>query len=55
MRDALIRRGVWALAAALALLFLLLGSGLDFDYVIPNRLIRLAAMGWPASASQCPR
>ncbi|MCD5361046.1 iron chelate uptake ABC transporter family permease subunit [Chromobacterium aquaticum] len=45
MRDALIRRGVWALSAALALLFLLLGSGLDFDYVIPNRLIRLAAMG----------
>lgn len=45
MSDALIRRGVWLLVLALALGFLLLGSGFDFAWVIPRRLTRLAAMG----------
>lgn len=34
----------WLLVCALALLFLFLGSGMDFDYLIPKRLARLAAM-----------
>ncbi|WP_395503014.1 iron chelate uptake ABC transporter family permease subunit [Ectopseudomonas mendocina] len=34
----------WLLVCALALVFLLLGSGMDFDYLIPKRLARLAAM-----------
>lgn len=38
------RYGIWLLVLALALGFLLLGSGLDFSYVIPKRLTRLAAM-----------
>ncbi|WP_447825949.1 iron chelate uptake ABC transporter family permease subunit [Aeromonas salmonicida] len=37
--------GIWALVIVLALLFLLVGSDLDFDYVIPQRLMRLAAIG----------
>lgn len=45
MSDVLIRRGVWLLVLALALSFLLLGSGFDFAWVIPRRLTRLAAMG----------
>ncbi|MCG8295124.1 iron chelate uptake ABC transporter family permease subunit [Pseudomonas entomophila] len=45
MSDTLIRRGLWLLVLALALGFLLLGSGLDFAWVIPRRLTRLAAMG----------
>ncbi|CAK15300.1 iron chelate uptake ABC transporter family permease subunit [Pseudomonas entomophila] len=45
MSDALIRRGLWLLVLALALGFLLLGSGFDFAWVIPRRLTRLAAMG----------
>lgn len=45
MSDVLIRRGVWLLVLALALGFLLLGSGFDFAWVIPRRLTRLAAMG----------
>lgn len=36
---------LWALVLALALGFVLFRSGLDFDYVIPKRLARLAAMG----------
>lgn len=39
-----IRHGLWLLVLILALGFLLLGSGLNFSYVIPRRLIRLAAM-----------
>ncbi|WLH87900.1 iron chelate uptake ABC transporter family permease subunit [Pseudomonas sp. FP453] len=35
---------LWALVLALALGFVLFRSGLDFDYVIPKRLVRLAAM-----------
>lgn len=34
----------WLLVCALALVFLFLGSGMDFDYLIPKRLARLAAM-----------
>ncbi|KIP88024.1 MULTISPECIES: iron chelate uptake ABC transporter family permease subunit [Pseudomonas] len=34
----------WLLVLMLAMAFLLLGSGLDFSYVIPKRLTRLAAM-----------
>lgn len=36
---------IWLLVAALALLFIVLVSGFDFDYVIPKRLARLAAIG----------
>lgn len=36
--------GVWMLVMLLSVGFLLLGSGLDFSYVIPKRFIRLAAM-----------
>ncbi|MFK3790393.1 iron chelate uptake ABC transporter family permease subunit [Pseudomonas piscis] len=36
--------GVWLAVCVLALLFLLLGSGLDFAQVIPRRLVRLGAM-----------
>lgn len=39
------RFGVWLVVLALAIAFLLLGSGFDFAYVIPKRLTRLAAMG----------
>lgn len=39
-----VRYGLWLLVSILALGFLLLGSGLDFSYVIPRRLTRLAAM-----------
>ena len=45
MRHMATRYGLWLLVLLLALGFLLLGSGLDFDYVIPKRLTRLAAMG----------
>lgn len=44
MRPSL-HRGLWLLVLLLALGFLLLGSGLDFAYVIPKRLTRLAAIG----------
>lgn len=36
---------IWLIVAALALLFVLFGSGLDLDYIIPKRLVRLAAIG----------
>ncbi|CRM11090.1 iron chelate uptake ABC transporter family permease subunit [Pseudomonas sp. 44 R 15] len=45
MRHMATRYGLWLLVLLLALGFLLLGSGLDFDYVIPKRLTRLAAIG----------
>lgn len=45
MRHMANRYGIWLLVLLLAVGFLLLGSGLDFDYVIPKRLTRLAAMG----------
>ncbi len=45
MRHMATRYGLWLLVLMLALGFLLLGSGLDFDYVIPKRLTRLAAIG----------
>ena len=35
---------LWALVLGLAVVFVLYGSGLDFDYVIPKRLVRLSAM-----------
>ncbi|MEY1661358.1 iron chelate uptake ABC transporter family permease subunit [Isoalcanivorax beigongshangi] len=38
------RWGLWLLVAALALAFLLVGSGFDVNYVIPKRATRLAAM-----------
>lgn len=45
MRHMATRYGLWLLVLLLALGFLLLGSGLDFDYVIPKRFTRLAAIG----------
>lgn len=39
-----LRNGLWLAVLALALGFVLLGSAMDFAYVIPRRLIRLAAM-----------
>ncbi|EIK72677.1 ferric siderophore ABC transporter, permease protein BauC [Pseudomonas synxantha BG33R] len=45
MKHLATRYGPWLLVLLLALGFLLLGSGLDFDYIIPKRLTRLAAMG----------
>ena len=44
------RYGLWGLVLILAIAFLLLGSGFDFEYVIPKRLTRLAAMALPGSA-----
>ncbi|MGE8047448.1 iron chelate uptake ABC transporter family permease subunit [Pseudomonas monteilii] len=38
------RHLVWLAAVALALVFVFANAGLDFDYVIPKRLARLAAM-----------
>jgi len=35
---------IWPLLGALALVFVLFGSGLDFDYVIPRRLLRLSSI-----------
>ena len=35
---------LWLLAVALSISFVLLDSGMDWDYVIPKRLVRLAAM-----------
>ncbi len=45
MKHMATRYGLWLLVLMLAVGFLLLGSGLDFDYVIPKRLTRLAAIG----------
>ncbi|BDU09869.1 iron ABC transporter permease [Pseudomonas sp. RtIB026] len=40
----MMRRAAWLLLPALTLAFLLLGSGMDFSYVIPKRLVRLGAI-----------
>lgn len=45
MNEVLRRYGVWLLLLLCVLLFVFYGSGLDFDYVIPKRLLRLGAMG----------
>lgn len=37
--------GVWGFILLLALTFLFFRSGLDFNYIIPKRLLRLAAIG----------
>ena len=37
-------RTMFVLIIVLALIFLFIGSGLDFDYLIPKRLIRLATI-----------
>ena len=44
MSRALHRYAVWGAVVLLALVFVFMRSGLDFDYVIPKRLARLAAM-----------
>ncbi|MCC7642974.1 MULTISPECIES: iron chelate uptake ABC transporter family permease subunit [unclassified Janthinobacterium] len=44
MRRSLNQRTLWLAVFALALAFLFLGANLDFDYVIPKRLSRLAAI-----------
>jgi iron complex transport system permease protein len=44
MMRAATRHVVWMVVVALAMTFLFFRSGLDFDYVIPKRLTRLAAM-----------
>ncbi|MGS5746856.1 iron ABC transporter permease, partial [Acinetobacter baumannii] len=35
---------IYLIVICLAVCFLFLNSGLDFDYVIPNRLLRLATI-----------
>ncbi len=35
---------IYLIVICLAISFLFLNSGLDFDYVIPNRLLRLATI-----------
>ncbi len=44
MMRAASRKAVWAAVVALGVAFVFFRSGLDFDYVIPKRLVRLAAM-----------
>ncbi|MHC3910117.1 iron chelate uptake ABC transporter family permease subunit [Achromobacter marplatensis] len=44
MMRAASQRMIWLTVIALAVFFLFFRSGLDFDYVIPKRLARLAAM-----------
>jgi len=44
MMRAASRNAVWMAVIALAVVFVFFRSGLDFDYVIPKRLARLAAM-----------
>ncbi|MCU8056716.1 iron chelate uptake ABC transporter family permease subunit [Shewanella sp. SM101] len=44
MKDSAWRFLSWGLPIMLAVTFLLMGSGFDFDYVIPNRLVRLATI-----------
>ncbi|MDN2672848.1 iron chelate uptake ABC transporter family permease subunit [Janthinobacterium sp. SUN026] len=44
MRRRLNQRMLWLAALALALAFLFIGANLDFDYVIPKRMSRLAAI-----------
>ena len=38
------RHAIWVFVLALAIAFLLVRSDFDFDYVIPKRMARLAAM-----------
>ncbi|SDH36091.1 iron chelate uptake ABC transporter family permease subunit [Janthinobacterium sp. YR213] len=44
MRDVLTQRTLWLAVFALGLAFLFIGANLDFDYIIPKRLSRLAAI-----------
>ncbi|MBO2900646.1 iron chelate uptake ABC transporter family permease subunit [Aeromonas dhakensis] len=44
MRETLMRYGIWGLLALLAATFVLFGSDLDTGYIIPQRLLRLAAI-----------
>jgi iron complex transport system permease protein len=44
MRRVLKPRPLWLLVFALALAFLFLGANFDFDYILPKRLARLAAI-----------
>ncbi|HEY4664350.1 MAG TPA: iron chelate uptake ABC transporter family permease subunit [Comamonas sp.] len=44
MKHWVSRYALWMAVIALALAFLFIGSGFDFNYVIPKRLARLAAM-----------
>ncbi|MGF6119963.1 iron complex transport system permease protein [Janthinobacterium lividum] len=44
MRDVLTQRMLWLAVFALGLAFLFIGANLDFDYIIPKRLSRLAAI-----------
>lgn len=44
MTRVLNRQALWLAVAVLALAFLFLGANLDFDYIIPKRLARLAAI-----------
>ncbi|MDO8074453.1 iron chelate uptake ABC transporter family permease subunit [Janthinobacterium sp. SUN176] len=44
MRRRLNQRMLWLAVLALALAFLFIGANLDFDYVIPKRMSRLAAI-----------
>ncbi|QPF76536.1 iron chelate uptake ABC transporter family permease subunit [Roseateles sp. DAIF2] len=45
MRGSIVRRAALPVLVILALVFVFAGSGLDFGYVIPKRLLRLAAIG----------
>ncbi len=44
MRRVLKQRPLWLVVFALALAFLFLGANFDFDYILPKRLARLAAI-----------
>ncbi|OEZ51220.1 hemin transport system permease protein HmuU [Janthinobacterium sp. MP5059B] len=44
MRDVLTQRMLWLAVFGLGLAFLFIGANLDFDYIIPKRLSRLAAI-----------
>lgn len=44
MRRVLKLRPLWLVVCALALAFLFLGANFDFDYILPKRLARLAAI-----------
>ena len=44
MRRIVHQRTLWLAVVCLALAFLFIGANLDFDYVIPKRLSRLAAI-----------
>ncbi len=44
MRETLMRYGIWGLLALLAATFVLFRSDLDTGYIIPQRLLRLAAI-----------